>query len=554
MASATAAASLRLSSVSGSTALPPGTSSDGEFITFKATMRLPISPRFAASNHSASYPGHDQGMDGVREVLAGWVMRYLPPVRAVLLSFSPTPRFLHPAASFPASASPFDSSFSPAKDPRSLLSTPQPQAAAPDDQDDDDDGETVRFKSLPMVQGTGFTLANVEWEGVGWRPRVGMKLLGTLTLASPSHVSLLLHNLFNASIPSSHIPSHDYEFDPDCAVPPIVLERRNANVPLHSVVDSVKRRAGAAAAADGGEGAVEETVTGEPGSEHLVPQSAAGEADVAKAEEDAEEDQDAEDELKEDEDEALHAERGWWVHRTTREPLGGSDGRIEFTLVDLTTTNSLLSCTGSLLADPFSPSALAALSAHHPSLSAKPDPDASLVKSKVLTTRDNKRKRGRDSESDTGSSGSDSDDDDDDDVRVSSASPAPRGAEAAADAASDSSDSELDNDDDDGVGTGIPRHGVDVAKASQRAQHGGRAVVPTVERAQSVASSRSPSPLPAPAHLASASKKKDAVKVEADDGAAAAAAKAAKKAAKKEKKAAKESKEGRKSKKVKAER
>ncbi|GAA5854025.1 hypothetical protein JCM9279_003767 [Rhodotorula babjevae] len=554
MASATAAASLRLSSVSASTALGAGTSSsssEGEFITFKATMRLPISPRFAASNHSASYPGHDQGMDGVREVLAGWVMRYLPPVRAVLLSFSPTPRFLHPAASFPASASPFDSSYSPAKDPRSLLSTPQPEAAA---QDDDDDGETVRFKSLPMVQGTGFTLANVEWEGVGWRPRVGMKLVGTLTLASPSHVSLLLHNLFNASIPSSHIPTGDYEFDPECAVPPIVLERRNANVPLRSVVDSVKRRAGAAAAAGGeaGEGAVEETVSGEADGEHLVPQSAAGEADVAKAEADAEKEQDEADEVKEDEDEALHAERGWWVHRTTHEPLGGADGRIEFTLVDLTTSNSLLSCTGSLLADPFSPAALAALSAHHPSLSAKPDPDASLVKSKVLTTRDNKRKRGRDSESDTGSSGSDSDDDDD---RESSASPAPRGG--AADA-SDSSDSDLDNDDDDGVGTGIPRHGVDAAQASQRAQHGGKAVVPTVERVQSVASSRSPSPLPAPAHLASSSsslkKDKKSVKVKDEVDEAAAAAKAAKKAAKKDKKAGKESKEGRKSKKVKAER
>lgn len=107
-------------------------------------------------------------------------------------------------------------------------------------------------------------------------------------------------------------------------------------MPLRSVVDSVKRRAGAAAAAegDGAEGAVEETVSGEPDGEHLVPQSAAGEADVAKAEADAEEEQDEEEELKEDEDEALHAERGWWVHRTTREPLGGADGRIEFTLVE----------------------------------------------------------------------------------------------------------------------------------------------------------------------------------------------------------------------------
>lgn len=81
-ATATAAASLRLSSVShpaaASSSSSPAmgsTNNDGEFITFKATMRLPISPRFAASNHPSAYPGHDQGMDGVREVLAAWVMR-----------------------------------------------------------------------------------------------------------------------------------------------------------------------------------------------------------------------------------------------------------------------------------------------------------------------------------------------------------------------------------------------------------------------------------------------------------------------------------------------
>lgn len=50
----------------------------------------------------------------------------------------------------------------------------------------------------------------------------------------------------------------------------------------------------------------------------------------------AEEDSDAEDEEmpeNEDDDEEEFAEVGWWVDKQTRQPLGGSQGRIEFTLV-----------------------------------------------------------------------------------------------------------------------------------------------------------------------------------------------------------------------------
>ncbi|GAA5825089.1 hypothetical protein JCM3770_004733 [Rhodotorula araucariae] len=466
---ATAAASLRLDAVQQTTA--------SEFITFTATMRLPISPRFA-SKGDTPFPGHDGGMDGVREVLAGWVMRYLPPLRAVLLSFSPTPRFLHPAASFPASASPFDS---PPLNPRGLLSSPQP-ASAPDDHAAETD--TVRLKTLPMIQGTGFTLANVEWEGVGWRPRVGIKLVGTLTLASPSHVSLLLHNLFNASIPVSHIPTADWEFDPDCAVPPIVLERRNAAVPLKSVVDSVVHAAEKATGATVEDAGIE-----------LEPTGDEAEADAAAAAAVASEAAEHDDDVNEEDAEEPYAERGWWVHRVSREPLGGADGRIEFTLVDLTTTNSLLSCTGSLLADPFAPAALAALSAHR----APANPAASLVKCTVLS----KKKRARDSDTDTGSSASSSSESDEDD---------------------DASDDEGDHDDDDGVGTGIPRHGPTAVKG-----------VPQVRAASTSAgseSSRSPSPLPPPVAVAKHKKEKEG----------------------KARKAAKEDKSARKSKKVKAER
>ncbi|BGP18909.1 hypothetical protein JCM10213_005506 [Rhodosporidiobolus nylandii] len=423
MASATAAASLRLKHLSSA----PSTSAssagnDGEFIAFKATMRLPIAPVFASKGESG-FPGHDGGMDGVREVLAGWVMRYLPPLRAVLLSFSPTPRFLHPAADFPASASPFKDA-SGSANPSAYLNTPPPEVEAAEE------GETVRLKTLPMVLGSGFTLAEVEWEGVGWRPKVGMKLVGTPTLSTPSHISLLLHNLFNASIPSSHIPLDDFEFDPECDVPAVVLERRNAAAPLKSLTEKV-------VAAASGEGQ-EEAAEGE--------EKAEGEEEV-KDEEPKEEE--------EEEDEEEYGEKGWWVHRESREPLGGKEGRMEFTLVGLTTSNSLLSCTGSLLRDPFSASAMAALKA--------PAAPSAFPRSSVSAVAKGK-KRSFDSDEDTGLSPMSSDEDDD-------------------------SDSETDDDDDDRVGTGIPAGG---------AAKGGPPQVRAASEVASEASSRSPSPLPAP--------------------------------------------------------
>lgn len=71
MAASTAAGSLRLRSVAHAQGAPDG---DAQFIAFKATMRIPIAPVFASrgDNH---IPAADGGMDGVREVLAGWVMR-----------------------------------------------------------------------------------------------------------------------------------------------------------------------------------------------------------------------------------------------------------------------------------------------------------------------------------------------------------------------------------------------------------------------------------------------------------------------------------------------
>jgi DNA-directed RNA polymerase I subunit RPA43 len=40
-----------------------------------------------------------------------------------------------------------------------------------------------------------------------WAPEVGMRLEGQIQLSTPSHVSLLVHGIFNASITSAHLPS-----------------------------------------------------------------------------------------------------------------------------------------------------------------------------------------------------------------------------------------------------------------------------------------------------------------------------------------------------------
>jgi hypothetical protein len=375
-----------------------------------------------------------------------------------------------------------------------------------EDQEEQEEGagdaakRTVWLKSLPMVDGSGFTLANVEWEGVGWRPRVGMKLgeslpsapclrqqshwhpcptVGTLTLASASHVSLLLHNLFNASIPVSHIPTDTWEWDPDFPVPPVVLERRNAALPHKQVVSDVVEKAKEAAKVD--------------------EEEEGGGADAAT--EELEKVAEEQEEAAKEEEEAEFAERGWWVHRKSREPLGGQDGRLEFTLVgwaaflfsmlergwyrcwhrlvpitSLTTSNSLLSCTGSLLAEPFSASAIASLQS---SLLTPLSASSTLLQSK-LSTKGKKRARDDDEVEEVIGAGEDDDDDESD---------------------SDDSEEGLDADDDDRVGTGIPRgHGAQAIPRFNEDDDGSAASD----------SSRSPSPEPVPPPVKKSKKAKAA--------------------------------------------
>jgi hypothetical protein len=126
---------------------------------------------------------------------------------------------------------------------------------------------------------------------------------GKLSLATPSIVSLLLHNLFNARISAEHIPTDTYEWDPE------------AILPYSLAPPPVQKETPDAA------GARDETAKGE---------RADGHDDGAGGTEEQEQDDENEDAVPEEE---MEAERGCWVHKVTREPLGGRDGRISFTVI-----------------------------------------------------------------------------------------------------------------------------------------------------------------------------------------------------------------------------
>ncbi|PWZ03396.1 hypothetical protein BCV70DRAFT_16259 [Testicularia cyperi] len=180
------------------------------FETMYPVLNLPIPPVWTNDPYSA-----------FSDLMDTLVMRYVPQLSGVLITHSPT-RFLQDTAVFSADSA--------------------------------------------------FATASVGFECVVWRPKIGQVLEGTVCLSSPSHVSLLLYGLFNASIPASHLPEDEWEF----------------------VVN------------DG------------------QPTSATA-------------------------DQGL----GHWCKRSDGSKLGGSSGKVTFTVVSLTIANHMLSLHGSLLKDPF---------------------------------------------------------------------------------------------------------------------------------------------------------------------------------------------------------
>ncbi|SNX82749.1 related to Rpa43 - 43 kD subunit of DNA-directed RNA polymerase I [Melanopsichium pennsylvanicum] len=180
------------------------------FVTMYPVLNLPIPPVWSNDPYSA-----------FSDLMDTLVMRYVPQLSGVLITHSPT-RFLQDTALFSADSA--------------------------------------------------FATASVGFECVVWRPIIGQVLEGTICLSSPSHVSLLLYGLFNASIPASHLPEEEWEF---------VLNDESEII----------------ASTDHG--------------------------------------------------------LGHWKNKADGTKLGGSTGKLSFTVISLTIANHMLSLHGSLLPEPF---------------------------------------------------------------------------------------------------------------------------------------------------------------------------------------------------------
>lgn len=143
------------------------------------------------------------------------------------------------------------------------------------------------------------------------------KIAGSPTLSTPSHISLLIHNLFNASIPVSQIPLDTYHFDPEFEVPTSIQLRQSKSSTWPSLIA--------------------------PESEAVEEEEAVEEAEVEEKEveeDESEEKEEAvelaiEEEKAQEVEEEPYKERGWWRHNITKEPLGGESCRLEFTIFRL---------------------------------------------------------------------------------------------------------------------------------------------------------------------------------------------------------------------------
>lgn len=133
-------------------------------------------------------------------------------------------------------------------------------------------------------------------------------------------ISLLLHNLFNASISADHIPKDRYEWDPEAKLPYSL-----ASTGLVRGVQSQSQGEVKAASTPG------KPSTGQTSEEHegATSQMIEGEEVEAEPKDGAAQDEGEENEDDGDDDTV----RGCWVDKETREPLGGFDGEITFKVI-----------------------------------------------------------------------------------------------------------------------------------------------------------------------------------------------------------------------------
>jgi DNA-directed RNA polymerase I subunit RPA43 len=127
------------------------------------------------------------------------------------------------------------------------------------------------YRAFSLVCPHTHTLHNTDkWQ---------MKLVGRVTLCSPDHVSLLVHRIFNVSIPRHHIPTDRWEFEYGPA----------ENDPEFGNADD--------------DDAFDADITADATQEGDDPQVTATD------------------------------QRGRWVHKVTGDRLGGKDRWLEFTVV-----------------------------------------------------------------------------------------------------------------------------------------------------------------------------------------------------------------------------
>ncbi|KAI9009175.1 hypothetical protein DFJ74DRAFT_687261 [Hyaloraphidium curvatum] len=125
--------------------------SDGQFRRIRADWFLHLPPVFLASP-----------ADGAHTFLGRYLMRHLPEVDGILVSYTD----LKPVSN-----------------------------------------------DAVMFYDNGYFHFHVSLTLLVFSPAVGSALVGTVTKTSRSHIGLLVHDIFNASIPVDHIPSSGYEYD-----------------------------------------------------------------------------------------------------------------------------------------------------------------------------------------------------------------------------------------------------------------------------------------------------------------------------------------------------
>ncbi|EJU04272.1 hypothetical protein DACRYDRAFT_40340, partial [Dacryopinax primogenitus] len=123
---------------------------DQPFVRLHARMTLSIPPKFA-----------NNPKKGAEEMLDALVMRYSPTLEGILLAHTQL-QFLCPTA---------------------LLIADSP-----------------------------FSAANVSFVALVWRPRIGMRLRGSVSLCGPDHIGLILERTWNCSIPKWGLDEGVWEY------------------------------------------------------------------------------------------------------------------------------------------------------------------------------------------------------------------------------------------------------------------------------------------------------------------------------------------------------